>query len=191
MGEPLEVQSAKGSLRITVSAAFVEAQRRGSPTIEAEDLMLAIAADRRTAAGALLIDQGLTHDAILAALAGEREHALRAVGVEPWTPERLAATRIKRPGWGQSARQALMRAHGMSARRRLHDDERAGRTGVGGRPSGRAGRGGHRPRMDDIDLLLGILSLDLGTVPRALELAGFDRDALRDTILDLAERRPG
>jgi hypothetical protein len=36
--------------------------------------------------------------------------------------------------------------------------------------------------MSEEDLLHAILSTDLGTVPRALALAGFDRDALLDAL---------
>lgn len=164
MAEPMNLQSLGPSLRVTVMAAVIEAQRLGLSMVEAEHLLLALAADRRSPVGAMLEDQGLDHEAVLAALAAEREQALRSAGVEPRDPGTLISTRIdKRPRWGQSARRAMANAH---------------------RQSNADRRGRQRRRLVDFDLLGGILSLDFGTVPRALALAGFDREELRAMVAE-------
>jgi D-alanyl-D-alanine carboxypeptidase len=74
--------------------------------------------------------------------------------VEPVPEERLESTpRRRRPGWGASAKQALQRASQLGKQLK------------------------HR-KMEELDLLLGILSAELGTVPRALTIAGIDRPQL-------------
>ena len=67
--------------RVVVRAAEEEAQGLGSGTVEAEHLLLALAADEDGPAGRLLADSGLGHDALLAALERETERSLAAVGV--------------------------------------------------------------------------------------------------------------
>ncbi|HET8780430.1 MAG TPA: Clp protease N-terminal domain-containing protein, partial [Agromyces sp.] len=124
--------------------------------VEAEHLLLAIAASGDAAARALA-EAGLDYAAIEAALRHERERALRAAGVEPVSDERLHATRNSRPIWGASIRDALRRGDFAAHRSR-----------------GRA----ERERLAVGDALIGVLRADLGTVPRALEYAGVDRGAL-------------
>lgn len=162
MAEPRQFQDLSASLRGTLMAAIVEAQRQGTATVEAEHLLLALAADAHTPAGALLSEFGLDHAAVSAALRTERERSLGVAGVSPRTPASLAATRIARPRWGASCREALLRSGRVASRGRHHGD---------------------RHRMTGADLLFGILSLELGTVARALSFAGVDRAALLETVM--------
>jgi ATP-dependent Clp protease ATP-binding subunit ClpA len=146
------------SLRTTVLLAVEEAQRRNAPTVEAEHLLLALALPPETPAQRALVRAGLDHAGVEAALRAEREAGLRAAGVEPVPEERLrAAPRPHRPRWGASAREALVAAHRAAA----------------------GHRGGHPARTVESDLLAGILDLQLGTVPRALAIAGIDLTTLR------------
>jgi len=62
--------------RAVVKQAVEEARLVGSPGIEAEHLLLAIAADYPP-----LVDAGLDHDGVIRALDAEEEHSLAAVGV--------------------------------------------------------------------------------------------------------------
>jgi ATP-dependent Clp protease ATP-binding subunit ClpA len=156
MAERLDDERLGTTVKQVVMRAIDEAIRRGSTNVEAEHLLLAIAAGDDIA-GRTLAEFGLDHASVDAALRGEREHALRAADIEPVAEERLGATRKSRPGWGASIREALRRA-----------DFRAHR----GHPRA------ERERLAIADALLGILRADLGTVPRALAYADVDRSAL-------------
>jgi len=147
-------------------AAIVEAQRQGGSDVGAEHILLALAADRRTPVAALLAAHGLDHEGILEALRVERERSLAAVGMtEPPDAARLAASRtISRPRWGASAQDAFRYANEGASR------------------AGRQGR--HGTTVEDV--LYGILSLELGTVPRALAYVGIDRGALRAIVMSQA-----
>jgi D-alanyl-D-alanine carboxypeptidase len=129
-----------------------EAAAAGSSTVEAEHVLLAIAAHKGTVAQHLLATAGLDHAAILAALAHEFEESLAGVGVSlndfglPPPPRRHHAI----PRWGTSFKLAVHRAP----------------------------RGGPGGRLDATQLLLGILRAQVGTVARALALAGVDRAGL-------------
>lgn len=144
------------SLKTVIVRAIDEAARRGAAKVEAEHLLLSIAASGDVAAG-MLADAGLDYAGVEAALRAERERALRAAGIEPIAEERLHATGSSRPGWGASIREALDRGN-FKARR---DRSRA-----------------ERERLAVADALIGVLRADLGTVPRAFAYAGVDRDAL-------------
>ena len=141
------------NLKAVVVGAIDEAIRRGAPSVEAEHLLLSIAAGDEVAARTLA-EFGLDQAGIDAALRSEREHALRAAGIEPVAEERLHSTRRSRPGWGASIREALRRAPYRARNRR------------------------DRERLAVADTLIGVLRADLGTVPRALAYAGVDRAAL-------------
>ncbi|MFE0427003.1 Clp protease N-terminal domain-containing protein [Streptomyces sp. NPDC058953] len=134
-----------------------EARLSGSATIEAEHLLLSIAAEQDSAVAPLLAAAGLDHAAIRLALRREFCESLRAAGVsiaEKDLPEPCVST--GRPSrMGQSAKLAFER----------------GITAAGGKKDLRPGH-----------LLLGVLRLELGTVPRALALAGVDRAALRESV---------
>ena len=131
-----------------------EARLSRSPAMEAEHLLLALAAQRGTSAQRVLADAGLDHDTIRTALDREFTTSLRVAGVElsdldlpPATADPQRSVRL-----GTSAKLVL---------------ERAVRT---------AGRGPGRIR--PAHLLLGVLEAQVGTVPRALALAGLDRAQL-------------
>jgi ATP-dependent Clp protease ATP-binding subunit ClpA len=163
MADRLDGADLGASLRRVVNRAIDEAARLGASTVEAEHLLLAISASSDVASG-VLADFGLDHAGVESALRSEREHALRAAGIEPVSDERLRATRRSRPGWGASVREALLRVGD-----RAHRDR------------GRA----ERKRLLVADALLGILRADLGTVPRALAYAGVDRQALINRLESL------
>lgn len=142
------------SLKTVLARAIDEASSRRSATVEAEHLLLALAGDQKLAAARVLADAGLTHDAIEAALNRERAESLAAAGIGPVDEGRLAATpRQSRPGWGASVKEAI--ARGKDASR--EDRQR---------------------RSAETELLIGILRASLGTVPRALVIAGVDRSNL-------------
>lgn len=163
MSEPVMLQGSGASIRGIALAAIVEAQRQGLAVVEAEHILLALAGDRHTAAGRFLEEHGLDHAGWLAALRTERERSLQAVGVTPRDAKSLAATRIQRPRWGASARTAFDRAQ-----------------------KALAGQRRSQHRMTGFDLLYGVLSLELGTVPRALSFAGIDRKALLAGVVEQA-----
>ncbi len=130
-----------------------EAQQDRSATIEAQHLLLAIAAGQETTTHQVLTSAGLDHRAIRGALNMEFEHSLSAAGVSlaafDFPPPSSAAGR--RPRLGTSARLALERGFTSGARRK---------------------------DLQPAHLLLGILQAQIGTVPRALALAGVDRAGL-------------
>jgi ATP-dependent Clp protease ATP-binding subunit ClpA len=129
-----------------------EARQAGSATIEAEHLLLAIAAKGEATTRQLLVSAGLDHQGVRDALTREFEHSLSTAGVS------LTAFDLPRPTraptlpsqLGASARLVLERMMGAFRKKDL-------------RPA---------------HLLLGILQAEIGTVPRALALAGVDQHAL-------------
>jgi D-alanyl-D-alanine carboxypeptidase len=142
------------ALRGVIMAGVSEAQKRGAPLVEAEHLLLALSLESGSPVAAALDAAGLDYAGIDKVLRTERDVSLRHAGVEPVPEERLSASpRTARPRWGASARDVLVRAHRVSAH-------------------------SHRSRTAETDLLLAILELELGTVPRALDLAGIDRASI-------------
>jgi ATP-dependent Clp protease ATP-binding subunit ClpA len=133
--------------RQVVKCAETLASGLGSPTIEAEHLLLALADCEP-----VLADAGLDHDGVLAALEAERDRSLLAVGISAADFD-LPPAPLTRPRMAASSKVALARAVRVAAAR---SDKRIA--------------GGH--------ILLGVLSAEAGTVPRALEIAGIDRNAL-------------
>ena len=146
----------QANFRALIGVAMVEAANRGAPLVEAEHLLLGFLFDRTGTATAVLGREGLSYAAFDQALEEERKQTLAAVGVTLPEPDRLKAaprSRLGRPRFGASAKDAWHRAA--------------------------ASRGpGRSRRFFDIDLMLGILAAELGTVPRALARAGFDRQQL-------------
>jgi ATP-dependent Clp protease ATP-binding subunit ClpA len=135
-------------MRNLVAACVEEAARRGSTVVEAEHVLLAISADAGIPASRLLVDAGLDHASIEAALRAERLRSLESAGVEPVDAQSFAVSRrTDKPRWGASVATAMKR-------------ERRG--------------GGSR----ELAVLIGILRAEIGTVPRALAFAGIDRPAL-------------
>ena len=141
----------------------VEAQEDGSAATEAQHLLLAIAAHEGTAAHRVLTAARLGRQTIGNALDREFEHSLNAVGVSLASFHLPKPSRDSRrpPKLGASARLALERGFAAST-----------------------GKKDLRPT----HLLLGVLDTEIGTVPRALALAGFDRADLmaraRETLAD-------
>jgi len=130
-----------------------EARLDGSAAVEAQHLLLAIAADPASgAAVGALAAAGLDRAAIRAALDREFIHSLQAVGVSPATFDLPPATPDphRRPQPGASFQLTL---------------ERTIKSAAGATPQ-------------PAHLLLGILQADVGTVPRALALTGVDRAKL-------------
>ena len=139
--------------RAVVRQAEKEAEVAGSPLIEAEHLLLALASAPGTEAYDVLAVAGLGHDAISAALDEEMRQSLAAAGVA------LPPGGLPRPS-RDPARQARL---GASSKLAL---QRALRATAGQR------------RMRPGHLLLGVLGAQAGTVPRALALAGADQAEL-------------
>ncbi|HEY0260928.1 MAG TPA: Clp protease N-terminal domain-containing protein [Lacisediminihabitans sp.] len=158
----MDEESLPQGLRAFVLTAIDEAARRGAGTVQAEHVLLAVAADKIGAASKVLVDAGLDYEAIVAALREERARSLATAGITPVDASLLESTprRSARPTWGASVRDAMDRGRRSSARNR-------------------------RRRSPDIDLLIGILGADVGTVPRALAIAGIDRHALIDRLQQL------
>lgn len=154
----------KDARRAVVHAATEEAKGLGSSTIEAEHLLLALSAGEPNPTADLLVECGLDHGALLAALERETEHSLAAVGValsdfalpQARTPARRS------PKLGASSKRAL---------------ERAAHVAIAGEDR----------QITAPHLLIGILRAGIGTVPRALAGAEIDRVAL----LSRAERLLG
>jgi ATP-dependent Clp protease ATP-binding subunit ClpA len=138
-------------LRGILDRAGREARADRSTAIEAQHVLLAIAARPETPPGQVLASAGLDHRAVREALDREFEHSLNAAGVSragvelpPPSDDPGRVTQL-----GASVRLAMER-------------------GVAGVP--RDPQPAH--------LLLGILQAQVGTVPRALALAGVDRAGL-------------
>jgi ATP-dependent Clp protease ATP-binding subunit ClpA len=130
----------------------------GSPAIEAEHLLLAVARRPASPAGRALAEAGLDGDALVLALDAETDRSLAAAGVA------LSRVELPPPGpsttkprWATSAKLALERALRVSL---VRADKRIGP--------------GH--------IVLGVLQAPTGTVPRALECAGIDRTELADRV---------
>ncbi|GAB3032254.1 hypothetical protein GCM10027052_06400 [Parafrigoribacterium mesophilum] len=137
----------------TFQIARQEARKRGSKTVEAEHLLLALASRTTTECGRLLIEEGLDRERLDALLQQERREALAYAGVELRERMPAAGTEGAAPlGLGTSANEAIRRGAAI-------------------------GHAEHHVRVGT-DLLLGILGAELGTVPRALALAGIDPSAL-------------
>lgn len=130
------------------------ARALGSPTVEAEHLLLALAEAPDTVAREALADAGLDGEGVREALDQDNERSLAAVGISPAAfnlPPCSSTT--TRPKWATSAKLALERSVKVAAAR-------------------------NDARIEPEHILLGVLRAPLGTVPRALETAGIDRLAL-------------
>ena len=155
-------------LRRTIRLARDEARAQGSARIEAEHLLLALAAQPQLSAGSLLWGDGLGPDAIRQALDLEFAHSLGAIGIS-LHGFALPDTRLSVLGavpMGRSAKLAWQRAI-----------------------QARSGRGRDRRRLDSLHLLIGILGGETGTVARALAISGFDRHAISAQARHELEKR--
>jgi D-alanyl-D-alanine carboxypeptidase len=140
-------------LHTIIMEGGVEAQRDGSATVEAQHLLLAVAAQEGTAPQRVLAAAGLDHEAVQAALDREFDHSLSTVGVSrgSFGLSRPSTTLKRLPTMGATGKLALERGFASV------------------------------PRKKDLrpaHVLLGILQAEAGTVPRALALAGVDRTDL-------------
>jgi ATP-dependent Clp protease ATP-binding subunit ClpA len=140
-------------VKLILERAGREAQRDGAAAIEAEHLLLAIAAEEDGGVREALRAVGLDHGAVREALDREFRHGLEVAGVvvEELPPPRQAAAAPSRIG--TSAKRALERSVEIARRGRKKD-------------------------LRPAHLLLGVLEGNVGTVPRALALAGVDKDDL-------------
>ncbi|WP_067449826.1 Clp protease N-terminal domain-containing protein [Actinomadura macra] len=146
-----------GYVQTIMERGAQEARRDGSATIEAEHLLLAIAAEDESSTRELLASAGLDHEAIRDALEREFRHSLSAAGVTVagGTLPRSSKAANRPTRLGASARLVVER-------------------GVAAAASKRDLRPAH--------LLLGVLRLKVGTVPRALALAGVDQSELATRV---------
>ncbi len=144
-------------MRGIVERCVAEARARGTNSVEAEHVLLALA-DPATAVGRAMAERGLSRETIVDALRVERLASLAAAGVDPIDAQSLVAIpRPGKPSWGASV---------IAARAR---ERRSGRR--------------HGRRSPEVGVLIGILEAPLGTVPRALALAGIDREAVIAGVL--------
>jgi ATP-dependent Clp protease ATP-binding subunit ClpA len=149
--------------KVVFRRAGDEARRLGSVTVEAEHLLLALTQDTG-AAGTMLTQAGLDHDALDSALVAENEQSLAAVGVSlaVFDLPPMRSQSLRRPRLGTSGKRALERA----TRAALARGDR---------------------RIESAHILLGLVRAQAGTIPRALDLAGVDQYLLAaraEAILD-------
>jgi ATP-dependent Clp protease ATP-binding subunit ClpA len=137
--------------RVAVEANSIAAGL-GSPSVEAEHLLVSLAAGNDPA-GHALREVGLDPDEVREAIRRDFERVLGRVGIDAAGMDLSANCRRTTPRWGASAKQGLERA--------LEEAKR---------------RGERRIRSEHI--LLGLLRAEHGAVPRILEGEGIDRDEL-------------
>jgi ATP-dependent Clp protease ATP-binding subunit ClpA len=153
--------------RLVVSDAEAEARELGSPTIEAEHVLLALAGlDRATTVGGVLAETGLDRDSVIEALDAERERSLAAVGISIGDFDVPPPRPSSKPRMAAGAKSALEHALRIALARA---DKRI--------------ESGH--------LLLALLRAEAGTVPRALREAGVDRTELNDRVAAALDARRG
>lgn len=148
-------------VRRIVREARVEASAMGSARIEAEHLLLALSARPDTDAGRLLVERGLDRETLRRAVHLEFEQSLAGVGIrlDAFDLPEVRTPLVRESRWlGRSVQLALQRA--MKAK---------------------AGPGRARRQLRSLHLLIGILTPELGTVPRALATIGADHAALLAT----------
>ena len=144
--------------RTAVKDAEAEARELGSPTIEAEHLLLALTRqDPATAVGRALAEAGLDHDRVTEALDAERDRSLAAVGISIHDFDLPAPRPSSKPRMAAGAKSALEHALRITL---VRADKRID--------------GGH--------IMLALLRAEAGTVPRALNEAGVDRQELSDLV---------
>ena len=148
--------AAKDVRAVLIRGAREEARLDGSATIEAEHVLLALAALDGTATARLLAAAGLGRDAVRELLDREWEQSLAVAGVRIDVGQLPSATPdpSRKPRIGESTVKLLKRAM----------DASSGRITAG-------------------HLLVGVLDTKLGRVSRVLDLGGVDRAALRAQAL--------
>ncbi|GAA2432271.1 hypothetical protein GCM10010191_52820 [Actinomadura vinacea] len=140
-----------------IERAGEEARRDGAAAIEVGHLLLAIAADPDPTTREILASVGLDEQGAREALEREFEHSLDVVGVSASAFDLPPPSPAPKPPTrvGASFKLALERAIACCPRKR---------------------------DLRPAHLLLGILQAEVGTVPRALELAGIDRSDIRERV---------
>lgn len=163
-------------LRNILDRAGREATLDGSSTVEAQHVLLAIAADPATTAGRVLTSVGLDHRAIRDALDREHEHSLGAAGV--------SLSGFDLPPRSEDARGEKARGEDARGKKARGEDSPGGdprcatRLGASVRIALERGLAGVRRNPQPAHLLLGILQAQVGTVPRTLALTGIDQTEL-------------
>ncbi|QFU92582.1 Clp protease N-terminal domain-containing protein [Amycolatopsis sp. YIM 10] len=144
-------------LHAIIARAEHEARDDGASTIEAQHLLLAIAVDREAGTHEILTSAGVDYRAIRDALDREFDYSLSTVGVSRAAFDFPRPTADSgQPKMGASAKLALERSVASVA---------------------------HKKDLRPAHLLLGVLRAEVGTVPRALAMAGIDQVALRERVL--------
>ena len=144
--------------RGTIVRAREQAKRAGSPTLEAEHILLALAEVPLGRAGAALTSLGLTEEVVRASIDRELVGALAAVGVrESRTPSAVPRARRGEPRWGQSAKLAMKRS--------LEETVRRGERRIGNE-----------------HLLLALVGAEAGVVPRLLDELDLTPDQIRAAL---------
>ncbi|MEO8528885.1 MAG: Clp protease N-terminal domain-containing protein [Pseudolysinimonas sp.] len=152
-GRSLQDRQNQGrDLRALVEAANDVAARRAASALEPEHLLIAMTSDNRSRGGEFLIEAGLTAEKVEQMLDAERARSLGAAGVGTFSATDLIATpRRTRPKIARTSREAFDRGFRI---------------------------GGHDRQTSTLNLVVGILMPDLGTVARMFEIAGLDRHQL-------------
>jgi D-alanyl-D-alanine carboxypeptidase len=139
-------------LHAIIMRAQHEARADGSATVEAQHMLLAIAGEPEPTTRQVLASVSLDQDAVRRALAREFEHSLSVVGVSNAAYDLPRPNRLPtQPAMGTSAKLALERGFASVSRKK---------------------------DLRPAHVLLGVLSAQVGTVPRALALAGVDQEDL-------------
>ncbi|MFI0243139.1 Clp protease N-terminal domain-containing protein [Streptomyces sp. NPDC016845] len=143
-------------LQSVMDQAEAEAKQDSSATIDAHHLLLAVAAQDGTDAQRALHAAGLGYETLKNALHREFAHSLAAAGVslDDFDLPRATQEPTRHPRLGASSKLAIERMATEHPKKDL--------------------RSGH--------LLLGVLQAEVGTVPRALTLAGVDRAELIERV---------
>lgn len=142
-------------LESTFERAAKEAEADFSRTIDARHILLALAADQETTAGRYLTSVGLDHGAVRTALEREFDQSLKLVGTQ--RPE----SSLQADERDTAARASAHLNLGLSVQQAL-----------------KRGLRGLKVNPTPAHVLLGILRAEVGTVPHALSLAGYDRAEL-------------
>jgi ATP-dependent Clp protease ATP-binding subunit ClpA len=152
----LRGQAPRETALSVIRRSEIEAKKDRAKFIEAEHMLLALAMHSESGVGRLLNESGLDHIRLASLLRDEHRRSLAFAGVGPLDEKQAEATELDSSlSLGTSAKAAIKRA--MLASR-------------ADRP--------RRLRFESTDLLVGILGAELGTVPRAMAIAGVDRAAL-------------
>jgi len=142
--------------RAAVQAALAEAGRSGSPTVEAEHLLVALAGGTGPAARTLH-EAGLDPDRTRTAIAEQFERTLATVAVDPAAFDLPDPRPVAKPRVAASAKLALERSLKVAVERK---DRHLGSE----------------------HLLLALLRAEAGTVPRLLAAEGLDPADLADRL---------